>query len=271
MTISVLVPAYNEARGLGATLTSIQTAAAVFEARGWTSELVVCDNNSSDATAAVARAHGARVVFEPINQISRARNAAAAAAVGQWLVFVDADSRPSPGLFADVAEAIASGRYLAGGSTVVMDAGGALAAFAAGAWNVISRVTGWAAGSFIFVEAAAFRALGGFSEELYASEEIELFRRLKRVARRARLRIVILRRHPLTTSARKLELYSPLGDRQLHGAHGADRRTLAAPGRRLPRVVRRPAVTRTAVPVRGPMALHVPPRCHGSRSPMRCV
>lgn len=210
MTISVLVPAYNEAGGLGATLTSIQKATAVFESRGWTSELIVCDNNSSDGTAAIARAHGARVVFEPVNQISRARNAAAAAAVGSWLVFVDADSRPSPGLFADVADAITTGRYLAGGSTVVMDSGGALAAFGVGVWNAVSRVTRWAAGSFIFVEAAAFRAVGGFSEELYASEEIDLFRRLKRAARRAGRRIVILRRHPLTTSGRKLELYSAL-------------------------------------------------------------
>jgi len=207
--ISVLVPAFNEAGGLGASLTSIRAAMHALDARGWTSELVVCDNNSSDDTAAIARAHGASVVFEAVNQISRARNAAAAAATGDWLVFVDADSHPSAALFADVAEAIATGRYLAGGSTVVMDGGGRLGAAMASGWNAISRVTRWAAGSFIFVEAAAFRAVGGFSVELYASEEIDLFRRLKRAARRAGRRIVILHRHPLATSGRKLNLYSP--------------------------------------------------------------
>lgn len=205
----MLVPAYNEALGLGASLTSIRAAVRVVEARGWTSELVVCDNNSTDGTAAVARAHGARVVFEPVNQISRARNAAAAAATGEWLVFVDADSHPSSALMADVAEAIATGRCLAGGSTVVMDAGGRFGRVMVGAWNLLSRATRWAAGSFIFVEAAAFRAVGGFSDELFASEEIDLFRRLKRAARRARRRIVILHRHPLATSGRKFELYSP--------------------------------------------------------------
>ena len=208
MTISVLVPAFNEAGGLGATLMSIRTALPAFAARGWTSELVVCDNNSTDDTAAIARAHGARVVFEPVNQISRARNAAAAAATGDWLVFVDADSHPSTALLAEVAEAIATGRCLAGGSTVVMDGGGRLGAAMVGAWNALSRVTRWAAGSFIFVDAAAFRAVGGFSEDLYASEEIDLFRKLKRAARRAGRRIVILHRHPLATSGRKLELYS---------------------------------------------------------------
>jgi hypothetical protein len=59
----------------------------------------------------------------------------------------------------------------------------------------------------MFCEAAAFRALGGFSSELYASEEIDLFRRLKRVARRDGRSIEILHRHPLRTSDRKLRLY----------------------------------------------------------------
>ncbi|MEQ1603398.1 MAG: glycosyltransferase [Pyrinomonadaceae bacterium] len=37
-------------------------------------EIIVCDNNSSDATAEIARLLGCEVVFEPLNQISRARN-----------------------------------------------------------------------------------------------------------------------------------------------------------------------------------------------------
>jgi len=74
-------------------------------------------------------------------------------------------------------------------------------------WNLVSRGARWAAGSLMFCEAAAFRAVGGFSEALYASEEIELFRRLKRFARRERRSVVILHRHPLLTSARKVTLY----------------------------------------------------------------
>jgi hypothetical protein len=76
------------------------------------------------------------------------------------------------------------------------------------AWNFVSRRARWAAGSFIFCEAAAFRRLGGFSQELYAAEEIELFMRLKRLARLERRSIVILHRHPLRTSARKAKLYT---------------------------------------------------------------
>jgi hypothetical protein len=59
----------------------------------------------------------------------------------------------------------------------------------------------------MFCEAAAFRALGGFSSELYASEEIDLFRRLKRMARRDGRSIKIFHHHPLRTSDRKLRLY----------------------------------------------------------------
>ena len=208
MTISVLVPAFNEAALLPRTLPVIRAAMAAFETRGWSTELVVCDNNSTDATAAVAAAHGARVVFEPVNQIGRARNRAASVAEGDWFVFIDADSEPPPGLFADIADAIASGRVLAGGATVTIDDDRWWARAGVAWWNLTSRVMRWAAGSCIFVEATAFRAVGGFDLALYASEEIALFRRLKREARRAGRGIAILDRHPLHTSGRKLSLYS---------------------------------------------------------------
>jgi hypothetical protein len=73
---------------------------------------------------------------------------------------------------------------------------------------VVSRIQKWAPGAFIFCEAAAFRAVGGFNQELYASEEIDLFKRLKLLARERGKRIVILHRNPLVTSARKLHLYT---------------------------------------------------------------
>ena len=208
MTISIVVPAYNEARILAATLASIRRATAPFDARGWAHELIVCDNNSTDGTGDVARAAGAAVVFEPFNQISRARNAGAAAATGDWLLFVDADSHPSPELFADAAEAIASGRCLAGGATVAIDSNDGLNRAIVGLWNAISRTLRLAAGSFIFCEAGAFREAGGFSLDLYAAEEIELFKRLKQMARASGRTIVILHDHPLVTSDRKARLYT---------------------------------------------------------------
>jgi glycosyltransferase involved in cell wall biosynthesis len=116
--VSVIIPAFNEERLLGDTLRYVRAAMEVFKPRGWDTELIVCDNNSTDRTAEVARAAGAQVVFEPVNQIARARNRGAEAASGDWFIFVDADSHPSVELFSEVAAEIASGRCLAGGCTI---------------------------------------------------------------------------------------------------------------------------------------------------------
>lgn len=203
MKLSVVVPAFNEERLLPGTLGHIRAGLEALGKRGWSHELIVCDNNSTDRTARVARAAGANVVFEPVNQISRARNTGAAAASGDWLLFVDADSSPSLALFEDLAGKIRSGGFVAGGSTVALeDAPASVRAWVA-AWNALSRSARWAAGSFLFCEARAFRAVGGFSEALYAAEEIDLSRRLKRLGK-----LVILHSHPLPTSGRKAQLYT---------------------------------------------------------------
>jgi glycosyltransferase involved in cell wall biosynthesis len=225
--ISIVVPAYNEERLLAGSLTKMRAAAAAFTARGWDFELIVCDNNSTDRTAEIARAAGASVVFEPVNQIGRARNRGAAAATGDWLIFVDADSHPGPELFADVAEQIQSGRCLAGGSTVRLDSHHWLSELVNAFWNFLSRRGRLLAGSFIFCETAAFRKIGGFSDKLFAGEELELTGRLKKLARETGRSIVILHRHPLVTSARKLRLYSLREYLRLVLRAGLNRRTLA--------------------------------------------
>jgi len=206
--VSIIIPAFNEERLLPATLASIRAGMAALDARGWSTELIVCDNNSTDRTAEIAREGGATVVFEPHNQIARARNTGAGGASGDWLVFVDADSQPSRALFDDVAGEIAGGRCLAGGCTVALGSHHPAARVFERFWNALSRMGKWGAGSFVFCEAAAFREAGSFSEALYAAEEIDLFRRLKRLARDKGRTVVILHRHPLATSDRKLRLYS---------------------------------------------------------------
>src|SRR6266404_6396072 len=181
---------------------------AEFLIRGWAAELIVCDNNSTDRTAQLAREAGAQVVFEPLNQIARARNCGAAAATGDWLLFIDADSKPSVELFQDVAAQFESGQCLAGGSTVKLDGDYFWANRGVGLWNWVSRTFSWMAGSFIFCEASAFRKIEGFSNQLFASEELDLSKRLKQLAVECGKRIVILDQHPLVTSSRKVHLYT---------------------------------------------------------------
>ena len=56
MKISLIVPAFNEAGLLRESLARLRESAEVLHERGWTTELIVCDNNSTDATARIARA-----------------------------------------------------------------------------------------------------------------------------------------------------------------------------------------------------------------------
>jgi glycosyltransferase involved in cell wall biosynthesis len=208
LKISVIIPAFNEERLIGETLRQVQAATIAFSGRGWETETIVCDNNSTDRTAELARAGGAVVVFEPVNQIARARNCGAAAASGDWLVFIDADSHPSAALFDEVAGQIEAGRCLAGGCTVRLEGKYLVGSLITRLWNAISRTGRLLAGSFIFCEAAPFRQVGGFNNDLFAGEEIDLSRRLKRLASERKKRIVILHRHPLLTSGRKMHLYT---------------------------------------------------------------
>jgi hypothetical protein len=74
-------------------------------------------------------------------------------------------------------------------------------------WNAVSRGRRLAAGSFVFVLREAFEAVGGFSERVYASEEIWLSRAVKRWGRTRGLAFLILREHPVLTSGRKARWY----------------------------------------------------------------
>jgi glycosyltransferase involved in cell wall biosynthesis len=207
MKISIIVPAFNEEKMLASSLAAMGEAAKAFEkSADW--ELIVCDNNSTDRTAEIARAAGAQVIFEPINQISRARNRGASVATGDWLIFIDADSFPSSGLFARALSEMRNPRCAGGGCLLRLDQMQAFSTFFLGCWNLVSRMTHWAAGSFVYCDAKLFRELSGFSERLFASEEIEFCQRLKRAARAQKRRLHIITDERLLTSARKMHLYT---------------------------------------------------------------
>lgn len=204
--ISVIIPAWNEAQWLGTTLAAAREALANLECPG---ELIVVDNASTDATAELARSEGARVVAEPVNQISRARNTGARAAAGRYLVFVDADTRVPAELLRRAHELLAGGRACGGGARVMLDGRpGALQRFGLRLWNRASTRLHLAAGCFVFCRRDAFRAVGGFDERLYASEELGLSRDLKRWGRPRGLPFVILDAPAVITSDRKSYWYT---------------------------------------------------------------
>lgn len=204
--VSFIIPAYNEAKLLPSTLHGIAQALGSWD-EPW--ELIVCDNDSTDETAELARSSGARVIHEPIRQIARSRNVGASIAKGQWYVFIDADSIPSQALLNDLRETLKRDQVVGGGATLCLDR--ALPAFWmmwVHAWNGISRCFRLAAGSFVYCRAEAFRETGGFPQDCYTGEEIWFSRKLKAWGRKHRMPFKVLHRHPLMTSARKVSLYS---------------------------------------------------------------
>src|SRR5512141_1348541 len=122
MRLSIVIPAFNEERLIERCLQSISASLAANVKPGFTSEIIAVDNNSTDSTAELARQAGALVVFEPINQIGRARNAGAAEATGDWLLFLDADSLLSPGLLADILRVLEGGKHVGCRTPFRMDA-----------------------------------------------------------------------------------------------------------------------------------------------------
>jgi len=82
VSISVIIPALNEAESIGAVVQSMP----------WSdiAECIVADNGSTDATAEIAREAGARVIVSP-RGYGAAMSAGVKAAVGDVLVFLDGD------------------------------------------------------------------------------------------------------------------------------------------------------------------------------------
>jgi glycosyltransferase involved in cell wall biosynthesis len=98
---TVVIPARDAAAVLPATLRALAGA-----------DVVVVDNASRDDTAAVARAHGARVVVEPRPSRALARNAGVRATDAELVAFLDADCVPCDGWLDAL---VAAGAPLAGG------------------------------------------------------------------------------------------------------------------------------------------------------------
>jgi glycosyltransferase involved in cell wall biosynthesis len=205
--VSFIVPAHNEEQLLRRTLDAIHDAAVE---TGTAYELIVVDDASTDATAEIATAAGARVIAVDYRQIARTRNAGARAAAGEILVFVDADTIINARTLRATLTAIDQGA-IGGGAFLTFDDPMPLSARALAAMVRFGmRLGKLAAGAYLFCTATAFVQAGGFDETLFATEELTLSRALRKVGP-----VVILRERVLT-SGRKArthglrELWAPV-------------------------------------------------------------
>ena len=196
--ISFIVPAYNEEHELSDTLAAIREAAS-----GATQpyEIIVVDDASTDATPKIASDAGAKVI--PINrrQIAASRNAGARAAQGEYLFFVDADTRINRAHVSEGIAALEAG--CAGGSArVAMD--GFVPFWGRMLLRGFSSVyfgLNLGAGAFLFTTRRNFDVVGGFDEQYFAGEEVYFSLELKKLGDFKVLR------EPVVTSGRKLRMY----------------------------------------------------------------
>jgi glycosyltransferase involved in cell wall biosynthesis len=199
--ISFIIPAYNEESMIARVVESIRSAvAAADDIPG--AEIIVVDDASTDRTAEIARAAGAKVIAVHRRHISAVRNAGAGAARGDVLIFLDGDTLLPQETLRAALHALRDGA-IGGGCAVRFD--GEVPLYARASLPLLVIAFRWlrlAAGCFIFCRREAFEEAGGFDERLFASEEVAFSMAMKR-----RGRFIVLHQH-VVTSGRKVRQYT---------------------------------------------------------------
>jgi rSAM/selenodomain-associated transferase 2 len=175
--LSVIIPVLDAAASLPATLTALDEA----RARGLLAEVLVIDGGSVDGTATVAQAAGARVIAAPRGRGNQLV-AGGAAAAGDWLFFLHADTRLGRGWAAAIGEFIAQpgNRHRAGYLRYRLDDD-------ARAARCLEAVVGWRCRRLalpygdqgLVISRAFYGELGGF-QPLPLMEDVDLVRRIGR-------------------------------------------------------------------------------------------
>ncbi len=199
--ISFVVPAHNEETLLGRTIAAIHIAA---RSLGEPYEIIVANDSSTDRTGDIAREHGARIVEVTHRQIAATRNSGAHVAVGEFLFFVDADTVVTKRAVHAARKALKRG-VIGGGCCARFD--GPVPFYGTlliGILCLFAPTVGLAGGAFFYCTRQAFLTAGGFDESLFASEEVALASRLKRIGKFVVLREVVY------TSGRKVRSHSAL-------------------------------------------------------------
>ena len=188
--LSIIIPALDEARSIGATLD------AASRVRG-AAEVIVVDGGSADATPEVARERGARVVASARGRGAQ-MHAGALAARGEVFWFLHADTLAPPDAAERINEALADPRAVGGNFRVRFDGARRAARFLTWLYPRL-RLLGLAYGdSAFFVRREAYERAGGF-KPFPVFEDLELLRALRRQGRFAQADAFVV------TSSRRFE------------------------------------------------------------------
>ena len=173
--ISIIIPVLNEAGILPTTLHSLQGGSA--------REIIVVDGGSQDQTVEIAEALGVLVIRSP--QAGRAcqMNLGAAAATGEILLFLHADTRLPAGYQKMVEETLDKPKTVGGAFELALDSPRKSLRLLEKLVNWRSRLLSLPYGDqALFLKAAVFDKVGGFAN-LPIMEDFELVQRLKRLGK----------------------------------------------------------------------------------------
>ena len=175
---SIIIPAYNEEKYIGACLGSIkrQKFAGRFE-------VILGDGNSKDSTRQIAKDYGARVVLENYGTPSGGRYAATKIARGKILVFVSADVEISPNYLTDICGVFSNRKVAWAMARIAPSEGNAIEKFGAWILNGAARILNPLGIAYVNADCLAARAdsyhrVGGFNPKLVTSEDTDLGKRL---------------------------------------------------------------------------------------------
>jgi rSAM/selenodomain-associated transferase 2 len=174
--LSIILPVLDEEAGITAALAAV----APLRTRGV--EVIVVDGGSHDHTVELALPLADRVISAPRGRAAQ-MNAGAAAAGGEVLLFLHADTRLPPDADRLLLDGLTALSWRWGRFDLRIEGRSALLPVVAAFVNWRSLLTGIATGDqAMFVTRTAFDQVGGFPD-IALMEDIELSRRLKRVSR----------------------------------------------------------------------------------------
>jgi rSAM/selenodomain-associated transferase 2 len=188
--VSVVIPTLNEAVALGPTL------GAVARMHG-PIEVIVADARSLDGTVDIARAHGARLVTSERGRGAQ-MHAGAAAARGEAIWFLHADTQPPVNGAESVLNALSDSAVVGGNFAIRFDGARTPARFLTWLYPKLSKLGLMYGDSGIFVRKAVYQAVGGF-RPYPLFEDLDLIERLRRHGRLAHVPV------PVVTSSRRFE------------------------------------------------------------------
>ncbi len=207
-SISVIIPAFNEAACLPETLDRLRAAERRLRATTDAEvEIVVVDNASADRTVEVARAAAVTVVHEAKRSIGAVRNAGASIAAHDVLVFVDADTLVPPDLLSRIAETMTDPACAGGAADAVYRPEKRVMKVYLGIWRILGLAGGMAQGACHFCRKTVFHELGGYDETQYMGEDVDFYWRLKRWAARRGSTTAFLRDVRVTASSRRFDAW----------------------------------------------------------------